>query len=137
MKNVIHFSMNRTLTTTLLGWAVICLCAISSRAQTVNCTASFKVNAGPDIYVCEGGQVNLNGFIGDDATKVEWIGGKGEFVPDRSDLHAHYIPAVSESGEKIILTLKGSNPEMPSCPAVSDDIEIQVTKEVKADAGPD
>jgi len=105
-------------------------------AQTTDCNANFEVHAGPGIDICIGGTVNLDGIIGGDATRASWRGGKGQFIPNKSVLNPQYIPDTSEAGKTVILLLVASNPDMPNCPPVRDEIKIVVNEEVKADAGP-
>ncbi|MGB3074192.1 MAG: hypothetical protein WBB36_02665, partial [Chitinophagales bacterium] len=108
---------------------------ISRQANSQDC--SFSVNAGPGIDVCSGGQVNLGGTIGGDATKAGWRGGKGIFEPNRETPNAHYTPHASEAGTTVLLILVASNPDKPSCMPVRDEIKIVVNQEIKADAGVD
>lgn len=96
------------------------------RAQ--NCLAKFESDAGPDIEACSGGQVNLSGIIGGDATRGVWKGGKGIFEPSRTSLEAHYFPADDEKGT-VVLTLEAFNPKFPECLPVSSRITLTLHKE--------
>lgn len=103
-------------------------------SQEKDCTARFEVNAGPDIDVCEGGQVNLFGVIGGDATKVVWRGGKGEFTPSREVLEIHYVPTPEEYESGVVLILVASNPKI-DCPPARSQVHVRVNNQPKADAG--
>ncbi len=100
-----------------------------------NAQCNFEVNAGPGIDVCNGGQVNMFGKIGGDATTAFWRGGKGTFTPDRNALEVHYTPDPGETGTTVFLMLIASNPAMPNCQPQRDEIKIVVNEEVHANAG--
>jgi hypothetical protein len=93
------------------------------------------VDAGPDIDVCQGGSVGLNGNIGGNSARGFWQGGKGQFDPNRKSLQVEYTPDSSEYGKEVVLSLVADNPNYPECPKKSDDVILRVNKEVKADAG--
>lgn len=98
--------------------------------------ADYKVQAGPDIDVCEGGIVILNGELGGDATQGVWRGGRGTFHPDRQALNAEYTPSPEETGKTLVLTLVASNPKKKAMPG-RDELKVIVNEQPKADAGID
>ena len=102
---------------------------------TQNCKANFEADAGPDIDVCEGGSVNLNGIIGGDANNAVWRGGKGTFNPNRNALQVEYTPDSSEIDYKVVLTLVASNPNFSDCIPGRDAITITVNTQPVLEAG--
>ena len=119
---------------TLTCFAIVMFGFFTSYAQEKDCTAKFEVNAGPDIDVCEGGQVNLFGSIGGDATKAVWRGGKGEVLPSRDSLEIHYVPTPEEYEKGVILILVANNPKL-NCPPARSQVAVRVNNQPKADAG--
>lgn len=112
--------------------AILLFLLSSSHAQ--NCTVKFESNAGPDIDVCSGGQVNLNGSIGGSASKCEWKGGKGIFEPGRNSAEVHYFPAEDEKG-KVVLTLEAFNPKFRDCVPARSNIVLTLHSEPHVTAG--
>ena len=103
-------------------------------AYAQNCTVTFEAYAGPDIDVCKGGQVNLNGVIGGSASRCEWKGGMGTFEPDRTTLEAHYTPAENEK-DTVTLTLEGFNPRYKQCAPAQSKINLRIHREPHISAG--
>ena len=101
-----------------------------------NCPVTFESNAGPDIDVCRGGQVNLYGTIGGSASQGEWKGGKGTFNPNRTSLETSYTPADDETGV-IELTLEAFNPRYKTCAPVRSTIKLRMHTEPHISAGGD
>ena len=96
----------------------------------------YTAIAGPDIQVCTGGSVMLNGEMGGEATMATWRGGKGKFNPGRNYLQAEYTPAGEEAGKTVVLILVTSDSVKKGLPG-RDEIKIAVNEEPKANAGPD
>lgn len=119
-------------TTSLLVTVLILLAFSTSHAQ--NCKSKFESSAGPDIDVCAGGQVNLNGIIGGDASKGIWKGGKGIFEPSRNSTEVHYFPAEDEKGN-VVLTLEAFNPKFPDCVPARSNITLTLHREPHVTAG--
>ncbi len=117
--------------------AIALLFNMSASAQETPkpCGATYEVNAGPDIDVCESGIVGVNGILAGDATRGVWRGGKGVFTPDRNSIAMEYTPDSSEYGNTVMLTLVGDNPNFPDCPKGRDDIQIRVNMQPKVEAG--
>lgn len=117
--------------------AIALLLNVSASAQETPkpCSATYEVNAGPDIDVCESGIVGVNGILSGDATRGVWRGGKGTFSPDRNSVVMEYTPDSSEYGKTVMLTLVGDNPNFPDCPKGRDDIQIRVNMQPKVEAG--
>lgn len=126
----IEFTSHTTFLKVVFGVGLLFLFITPTYAQ-----CKFEVNAGPGIDVCNGGQVNMFGKIGGDATTAFWRGGKGTFTPDRNSLEVHYTPDPSETGTTVFLMLIASNPAMPNCQPQRDEIKIVVNEEVHANAG--
>ncbi|MCB0650066.1 MAG: hypothetical protein KDC85_02180 [Saprospiraceae bacterium] len=89
------------------------------------------VDAGPDITVCSGEDVMLNGSIGGSATTGTWtripnmltpgvISGANLFAAD-----ATYTPHPDEYGSVVLLKLTTNNPG-GACPAVMDTIAVTI-----------
>ena len=102
----------------------------------LDCPTPVTVDAGPDISVCISGEVTLGGYIAGPVVTGQWIGGLGNFFPDRFALDATYTPDISEVNTTVVLTLLSDDPE-GDCTAVSDDVSIIVNELFQVDAGPD
>src|SRR5258706_7955581 len=87
------------------------LVMLSPHVKSQDCKTHYEANAGPDINVCEGGTVQLNGTFGGDATEATWHGGKGIFLPGRNSAETEYTPAAEETGKNVVLTLMADNPK--------------------------
>ena len=94
------------------------------------------MEAGPDIDVCYGGIVTLEGRIGGKANRAMWRGGKGEFKPGRNSLNIEYTPHEDEKGKPIMLMLVADNPNL-NCPAARSEIWINVNEQPDVNAGLD
>lgn len=101
-----------------------------------DCSGKFEASAGPDIDVCQTGQVNLYSTIGGEVSRVEWQGGSGTFTPDRKTLEIHYVPSADEVGKDVVLTLVADNPRI-NCPPAKSSITVKVNSQPEADAGPE
>jgi len=93
------------------------------------------VNAGPDIHVCESGDVTLSGYVGGGASTGHWTGGLGTFDPSRDSLVTTYTPHPSEAGT--IVTIYLVTDATAPCLTDSDAISITVDQLAVVDAGPD
>ncbi|REK07987.1 MAG: hypothetical protein DWQ39_00015 [Bacteroidetes bacterium] len=125
-----------TITLTLLSTVPGGLCTQESDEVNITVDNFYSLDAGPDIRVCQNGEVGLNGIVFDGPVAIEWTGGAGTFDPDRYTLTAIYTPHPSEAGTTVTLTLgplAGSN----VCPPVTDDINIVVDVFHMVDAGTD
>ncbi len=107
---------------------------VNVQAQEINCDAKYEVNAGSDIDVCEGGQVNLYGSMGGDANRVKWTGGKGDVLPTRESLEISYVPTPEEYGTEITLVLEADNSKL-KCPPAKSEGHIRVSPQPIANAG--
>jgi gliding motility-associated-like protein len=84
------------------------------------------VDAGQDLIICPGSDVNLSGIIGGGASSAIWSGGTGSYNPSSSDLSATYTPSATEINlGSITLVLTTDDPSGP-CLAQSDQIEITI-----------
>jgi len=95
------------------------------------------VNAGPDQTVCSDvTEISLSGSI-DNYSSAQWISqGTGIFLPNSSDLNAKYQPSPEDiAAKQIKLTLKGVG--NAPCATLSDEMVVNFTPLVTADAGPD
>lgn len=112
----------------------ICVCCSAIVNAQTNCQYTFEANAGPDIHVCEGGQVLLTAEVGGGVNDIYWRGGKGQFLPDRKSAAIEYIPDSSEVGTTVVLTLVAKRNDS-ECPPVRDEIAIAVDKILQVEAG--
>ncbi len=108
----------------------------ASAGMAQDTISRYTAIAGPDIQVCTGGSVMLNGEMGGEATQATWRGGKGVFIPGRNFLQAEYTPAAEEAGKTVVLILVTSDSVKKGLPG-RDEIKISVNEEPKANAGPD
>ncbi|MFM2208239.1 MAG: hypothetical protein RL213_2214, partial [Bacteroidota bacterium] len=83
------------------------------------------VNAGTDADVCNPGEITLGGSVTGSITSGSWSGGTGTFVPNRNTLNAVYIPARSESGQQVILTLVAA-----TCTTFTDDVTLTIVETI-------
>jgi gliding motility-associated-like protein len=92
------------------------------------------VNAGPNVQVCEGSNVNLNGSVLHASGGVWTTSGSGTFAPDPHTLNATYIPSSADtSAGNITLTLTSTG--MGTCMPVSSQMTITFNKKPIANAG--
>lgn len=114
-------SFTLQLTTTNLGGTTSC-----SSGGTIDPKAT--VNAGDDQTVCSNSPaVTLAGSFGGGATSASWVGGTGNFTPDRNTLNATYTPSEAEiTAGTVTLTLTTDEPIGP-CAAVSDAMVITIS----------
>jgi hypothetical protein len=95
------------------------------------------VSAGTDKTVCAGENVLLiDAAFSGSTTSVLWSGGAGTFLPNATTLNAIYVPAASEAGLTIPLTITTNDPPGPCGPA-SDIVAISVNVAPIANAGTD
>jgi gliding motility-associated-like protein len=72
------------------------------------------VDAGQDLIICPGSDVNLSGIIGGGASFAIWSGGTGSYNPSSSDLSATYTPSAAEINlGSITLVLTTDDPVGP------------------------
>jgi gliding motility-associated-like protein len=85
----------------------------------------ISVDAGPDSVVCSlAGQIQLNGsYTGADSSM--WVGGEGNFIPDRNDPNAIYEPSANEI-ENGTLTLVLTVLPASDCPGSSDEVTFSI-----------
>ncbi|NUO00008.1 MAG: hypothetical protein HUU01_05265, partial [Saprospiraceae bacterium] len=111
-------------------------CPAASDQMKITIGQAAIINAGSDQTVCAGIPVTLAGTRGGSATGSIWTAsaGGGTFSPGPAALNAAYLPPSGVSS--IILTLTSNDPS-GACPAVSDQMVIQVDPAVTVSAGPD
>ncbi len=111
--------------------------AVDSLDITINIAPT--VYAGADKVICEGDSAHLtDATLGGSASSITWSGGSGTFVPDNTTLDASYIPASSEVGTEVTLTITTDDPDGSGpCSPVSDQVKITVNKGAEVFAGTD
>jgi len=114
-----------TATLTLTGTGA-CSGSNSVVTRLVEWSHAATVNAGPDQSICANASVNLAGSIGGAATSAVWTGGTGTFVPDNTTLNAVYTPSAAEKAAHTVTLTLTTNDPAGICPAVSDDITIEI-----------
>ncbi|NNF02139.1 MAG: hypothetical protein HKN22_05605, partial [Bacteroidia bacterium] len=92
-------------------------------------SGGVTANAGGDQSFCSFGingvgTVGLAGSVGGGGNPV-WVGGLGNFDPNRFDVNALYTPDSSEYGSTVTLTLVATDPS-GTCPSDSDDVVLTV-----------
>ncbi|MFM2136683.1 MAG: hypothetical protein RL021_2083, partial [Bacteroidota bacterium] len=108
----------------------------SAVAQGSGCTDPVIVFVGPDVHICETGDVQLSGFIDGPVTTGHWVGGLGTYSPNDSDLNATYTPDPSEAGTTFTITLQSDDPA-GDCDAVSASLMVTVDQLIDVFVGPD
>ncbi len=103
---------------------------------TIN-IARVMVNAGQDITACgDDSTVTLAGVITGSTTTGRWIGGAGTFVPNRNARNAMYTPTQAEiNAGSVTLTLRST--AVGACPAIDDQVIININQAVSVNAGAD
>lgn len=109
-------------------------CSADSKQTTVTINRKGFIDAGPDITICAGEEINLNGSIPSNspATDGIWslgIGANGTFSPNNTDLLNKYVPSIIESsnGAEITLILTSSDWDGPTGPCGTESDEVKVT----------
>ncbi len=102
-------------------------CSAVSAPLTINISESPKVNAGPDIAVCEdAGSVAMAGVLSGSAATVQWSGGMGSF-DDPASPTAVYTWDPSEIGTTVTLTLTAFDPDGAGpCIEVADVVNVTI-----------
>jgi hypothetical protein len=96
------------------------------------------VFAGLDQNICEGTPAVLSeASVGGSAASATWSGGLGSYLPSATALNATYVPAASEIGTTVNLTLTTNTPPPGVCPAVSSQMRITFNRAATVDAGSD
>ncbi|MEE3145157.1 MAG: PKD-like domain-containing protein [Bacteroidota bacterium] len=88
---------------------------------------------------CVGETIGLNAVIGGAGTTVTWTNGGGSFSPSVNDLSPNYIPsAIENAAGSALLTVTVEDPDGAGpCPAVSDQVSINLNDTVQVSAGID
>ncbi|MEM9836271.1 MAG: hypothetical protein AAF828_07200, partial [Bacteroidota bacterium] len=112
-------------------------CSSVSDQLTITYFDLPTVEAGPNQEACDNSPtVTLAGSIDGSASSATWVGGAGNFNPDRNTLNATYTPSAGELAVgTITLTLETNNPPGP-CPSVSDQVTINYFVLPTVEAGP-
>lgn len=109
-------------------------CPSAADQVMIRINKAAVVEAGEDLAVCEGGQVQLSGDIGGSAIAGEWsasVAG-GIFIPNNQSLDAVFTPPAGVG--EIILSLKTNDPAGP-CEATTDLVKLLVDAAALVDAG--
>ncbi|MCG9912365.1 MAG: hypothetical protein MH137_13810, partial [Flavobacteriales bacterium] len=120
---------NVTLTMVASNPNAACNSATSNVTMTVNPAAT--VDAGAATSMCGGSSINLNGVIGGGATSATWSSPNGTFG-NPSSLTSTFTPTIATG--TATLTLTTNDPPGP-CPAVSDNVTVDVIIAPTANAG--
>ncbi|WP_207534043.1 PKD domain-containing protein [Desertivirga arenae] len=97
-------------------------CGTNSVSKTLAFNESPTVSAGPDVAVCAGEKVQLNGSLsGPPVAGFSWVGGTGTFVPNRNVLNPLYIPSLAEvTAGTVQLSLSATTTIPAPCDRVAD-----------------
>lgn len=111
-------------------------CNVAVDFMTVIITAPPIVNAGADQSVCGSNpNISLSGSIANAAGGI-WSGGNGTFNPSNTSLNAIYTPTTAEiTSGTLTLTLTSTGNGI--CNAVNDNLVVNFTSSVQANAGVD
>ena len=103
---------------------------------TIN-ISMVTVNAGQDITTCgDDSTVTLAGVISGSTTNGRWVGGAGTFSPSRNVPNAMYTPTQAEiNAGAVTLTLRSG--AIGACPAMDDQVIININQAVSVNAGAD
>ncbi len=114
-----------------------CVPVIDSMELVINMAP--LVSAGADKVICETDSIQLSdASFGGSATSITWSGGAGTFYPDPNTLNAWYVPAPSEVGSSVVLTITtNDNDGAGPCNAVSDQVQITINRAPVVSAGID
>ncbi|MDB4835407.1 hypothetical protein OAH12_02350, partial [Cyclobacteriaceae bacterium] len=121
---------NGPITLTLLGRA-IGQCDDITDQITINFSTSTAINAGPNQTACSNSypiQLNATG------SPATWSGGAGTFS-NVNDLRATYTPAPGETPGSVTLTVTTAG--SAGCPAVTDQVTLNLLEGPTVVAGPD
>lgn len=118
-------------------------CPTSTDQVVFTISPIANVSAGTDQIICvdnmitTGNTVTLGGAFSGSATSGLWTGGAGSFTPGNTTPNATYTLNESElSSANITLTFNTNDPVGP-CPAVSDQMVINISQTPKVNAGGD
>lgn len=106
------------------------VCRAVSDSMVITFTVVPTVDAGNNQTVCSNDlPVQLDGS----GSAAVWSGGNGTFSPSANDPKATYMPAPSEVGATVVLTLT----TIPSgaCPTISDQVSITIPRGPVSNAG--
>jgi hypothetical protein len=114
-----------------------CVPVIDSMELVINMAP--LVSAGADKVICETDSIHLSdASFGGSATSITWSGGSGTFYPDPNTLDAWYVPAPSEVGSSVVLTITtNDNDGTGPCNAMSDQVQITINRAPVVSAGID
>lgn len=114
------------------------LCDTVCDTMRITITGAPIVNAGLDIFLCEGDMTALlNGSVTNGATTGQWSTlGSGTFTPNNTTLNATYNLSTADTaagGVRLVLTSTGNG----NCAAVTDTVDIIITPVPSVNAGND
>jgi hypothetical protein len=128
------------------GQVTLTLTSVTAGGPCAQATDQVKIlippaataNAGADLTVCStSAQAQLAGIVGGGAASGTWSGGAGSYNPNASNLNAIYTPTAAEiAAGGVTLTLTTNDPAGP-CPAVNDQVRINISPAATANAGVD
>lgn len=113
-------------------------CPAATDDLEVSVFEAALATAGPDQNICEGTPAELSGAaIGGSAATATWTGGLGTFLPSSTSINPTYVPAPSEIGTTVNLTLTTNLPPPGVCPAVSSQMRLTFNRAAQVNAGDD
>ncbi|TCD11688.1 PKD domain-containing protein [Pedobacter frigidisoli] len=107
-------------------------CGTITRTQKLTFSTAPVVNAGADQNICFNDiSFPLKGTISGTTTSQSWVGGLGNFSPNRNDLNAVYTPTAAEKASGIVtLQLKATTSLSAPCNEISDDIILRIKENI-------
>jgi hypothetical protein len=110
-------------------------CTAALDIMTISINTPVVASAGADQTICGVNSIALTANV---VAGGYWTGGIGTFTPDRNTATATYTPAASEVGTTVVLSWNVPDPDGTGpCTAIFDDININVSTQVAANAGAD
>ncbi|WP_045033877.1 PKD-like domain-containing protein, partial [Draconibacterium sediminis] len=103
-------------------------CGPVSDSLVVTIKTPLVVDAGANDTICQGSSVTLEGSLSGDYSSASWIGGLGNFSPNRNDTTAVYTPTAAEVNAGTVTLILTAND--PLCGSLNDTTTIFINKAV-------
>ena len=133
----IKVSPTSTTTYTVTGVSNTATCPGNPTAEAIVKVGKKPIVTASDLTICKGEKAILVGDVTGGGSTGNWIGGAGQFNPNRATIKAVYTPtAAEETAGTVSLTLESEDPAGP-CVKDSKAITITIVPAVTSNAGPD
>jgi len=92
------------------------------------CLNPATANAGSNVTVCAGTNIQLNGTFGGGASNATWsTSGTGTFSPSANVLNAVYVPSAADNAAGSVTLTLTTNAGVPPCPPAVSSITVTLT----------